>query len=76
MSIVLEEGFWENTYGSLTPTQMAGELKRIARCIRLSKYKKGKWKPKKKRGKKMNKTNRGRDSTAKILAESRGAAST
>ena len=39
-SLVIED-FCMNAYVSPTPSQMAGELKRIARYIRLSKYKKG-----------------------------------
>ncbi len=49
MSVILEDEFWQNKYGSLTPTQRAAELKRLARNIRLSKFKKGKWTPKRKR---------------------------
>ncbi len=42
MSVILEGEFWQNKYGSFTPTQMAAELKRLARNIQLSKFKKGK----------------------------------
>lgn len=71
MSVILEGPFWHKQYGSLTPTQMAAELKRLARHMRLNKYKKNKWTPKKKPKRKMNKTNRGHVSTARILEESR-----
>ena len=47
MAAVLEDAFWQDEYGCLTPTQMAAELKRLAKNIRLSKFKKGKSTPKK-----------------------------
>jgi len=51
---------------------MAAELKRLAKNIRLSKFKKGKWTPKKKaKKKKMDKTDRGHKSTLRILQKSR-----
>jgi IS4 transposase len=71
LSVILEDPFWQEKYGSLTPTQMAAELKRLARNMRLSKYTKNKWSPKKKPKRKMNKTNRGHVSTARVLEESR-----
>jgi hypothetical protein len=70
LSIALDETFWKNKYANLTPTQMAGELKRLARNIRLSRYKKAKWSPKKK-PKKMNKKHRKHVSTARVLEQSR-----
>jgi hypothetical protein len=70
MSIVLEGAFWKNKYARLTPTQMASELKRLARNIRLNKYKKAKWTPKKKQKKTMNKKERNHVSTARVLQES------
>jgi len=70
MSIALDETFWKKRYAGLTPTQMASELKRLAGNIRLSKYKKAKWSPKKK-PKEMNKTKRNHVSTARVLEESR-----
>lgn len=71
MSVILDGEFWQEKYGPLTPTQMAHELKRLARNIRLSKYKKAKWKPKKKPKAKMNKQHRSHVSTARVLEESR-----
>jgi IS4 transposase len=71
MSIILEEEFWRDKYGHQTPTQMATELKRLARNMRLSRYKKAKWKPKKKPKTKMNKQHRNHVSTARVLNESR-----
>jgi hypothetical protein len=71
MSVILEGKFWLDKYGSLTTAQMAAELKRLARNIRLSKYKKNKWSPKKKAKKKMNKTNRGHTSTYRVLEKAR-----
>jgi IS4 transposase len=71
MSIILDGAFWENKYASLTPTQLANELKRLAGNMRLSKYKKAKTR-KKKQKKSMNKTERNHISTARVLQESRG----
>ncbi len=74
MSIVLEGAFWKNKYAKLTPTQMAHELKRLARNMRLTKYKKAKWTPKKKRKKKELKEPPNHASTFRVLQESRKAA--
>lgn len=71
MSVVLEGEFWQEKYASLTPTQMAAELKRLARKIRLDKYKKNKWTPKKKPKKKMNKKHRNHESTHRVLEKAR-----
>jgi hypothetical protein len=71
MSIVLDGVFWKNKYAKLTPTQMANELKRLARNIRLTKYKKAKWTPKKKQRKKEQKAPPNHVSTARVLQESR-----
>lgn len=71
MSVVLEGEFWQQQYASLTPTQMAAELKRLARNIRLDKYKKHKWTPKKKPKKKMNKKRRNHESTHRVLEKAR-----
>lgn len=71
MSVALDASFWANKYAALTPTQMANELKRLARTMRLSKYKKAPWKPKKKQAKAMNKKKRNHVSTARVLQESR-----
>ena len=71
MSIILDGAFWKNKYAKLTPTQIANELKRLARNMRLTKYKKAKWTPKKKQKTKMNKKERNHISTARVLQESR-----
>jgi hypothetical protein len=71
MSVVLESEFWHNKYARLTPTQMADELKRLAKNMRLSKYTKNVWKPKTKPNTKMNKKHRRHVSTARVLAASR-----
>ena len=71
MSIVLEGPFWRDKYAKLTPTQMANELKRLAHNMRLTKYRKATWTPKKKPKKTMNKKQRSHVSTARILQESR-----
>lgn len=70
MSIALNGSFWEKKYANLTPAQMARELKQLAGNMRLSKYKKAKWSPKKK-PKQMNKRQRNHVSTARVLARSR-----
>jgi IS4 transposase len=71
MSVILEGDFWRERYAHLTPLQMANELKRLARNMRLSKYTKHKWTPKKKGKKKESKKDRNHTSTARVLAESR-----
>ena len=71
MSIILEGPFWQDKYAKLTPTQMANELTRLARNMRLTKYRKAKWTPKKKQKKTMNKKQRSHVSTARVLQESR-----
>jgi IS4 transposase len=71
MSVVLDATFWKAKYAQLTPTQMARELKGLARNMQLSKYKKATWTPKKKQKKKMNKQKRNHVSTARVLHESR-----
>ena len=71
MSVVLDGEFWKAKYRRLTPKQMARELKRLAGDMKLSKYKKAKWTPKKKQKKKMNKSKRSHVSTARVLEESR-----
>lgn len=71
MSVILDAPFWKAKYAELTPTQMARELIQLARQMKLSKYKKAKWTPKKKPKKKMNKTKRNHVSTARVIQESR-----
>jgi hypothetical protein len=71
LSVVLEGEFWHDKYARLTPTQMADELKRLAKNMRLSKYTKNVWKPKTKPKTMMNKKHRRHVSTARVLAESR-----
>jgi hypothetical protein len=55
MSVLLDATFWTGKYARLTPTQMANELKQLAKNMRLSKYKKAPWTPKSKQKKTMNK---------------------
>lgn len=71
MSIILEGDFWRERYAHLTPLQMADELKRLARNMRLSKYTKNKWTPKKKGKKKESKKDRNHTSTARVLEYAR-----
>jgi IS4 transposase len=72
MSIVLDGSFWAKKYSRLTPTQLAHELLRLAKNMRLNRYKKAPTRPKKKAAKKMNKKERNHISTARVLHESRG----
>lgn len=74
MSVILDEAFWHNKFAKLTPTQMAKELKRLARNIQLSKYKKAKWTRKEKKQKEKQKEPPNHISTARVLQESREAA--
>jgi hypothetical protein len=71
MSVLLDATFWTGKYARLTPTQMANELKQLAKNMRLSKYKKAPWTPKSKQKKTMNKKYRNHVSTARVLKESR-----
>ena len=66
MSAILEPEFWQERYGSLTPSQIAAELRRLVHNLDLTKYAKGKWKPKSKKAP-LNKKNRGHKSTFRIL---------
>lgn len=73
MSVVLDDNFWSAEFAQLTPTQLARELVRIAKDMQLSKYKKARWTPKKKKPKKKI-TDRNHVSTARVLDESRAKA--
>lgn len=70
MSVILDENFWHQKYGQLTPSKMAIELKRLAGNVNLTKFKKNKWK-KKSRPPNKSKKNRKHESTFKILRKSR-----
>jgi hypothetical protein len=74
MSVVLDDDFWRDRYAEKTSRQIATELKRIAKNMRLKKYKKNKWKPKNKAKPEKNKTNRQHASTYKVLQEARQSA--
>jgi IS4 transposase len=67
MMIAVGEKYWSQQYASLTPTQMARTLIGMAKRIRISRYAKNPWRPKKNPDKKMNKKNRSHISTARIL---------
>ncbi len=67
MMIAIGEKYWTKQYASLTAAQMARTLIAIAKRIRLARYTKNPWRPKKKPDKKMNKKNRNHVSTARIL---------
>lgn len=71
MSVILDDEFWNQKYGKLTPSQMAVALKRLAGNIKLDKFKKNKWKKKKTKPKSMNKKQRGHKSTLRILNDAR-----
>lgn len=70
MSVVLPGSYWQNRYGSQTPSQMATELHRLAGSIDLRKYKKNRWSKKNKSPAKPKKGRR-HASTFKILQEAR-----
>ena len=67
IDIAVPASYWTKKYASLTSTQMARELIRIAKDVNLPRYQKHKRGPKKEKPK-MNKRNRGHVSTARILA--------
>lgn len=74
MSVILDGDFWNRKFAKLTPTQMANELKRIARNIELTKYEKAKWSPKKKKDKKKHTKPPNHVSTARVIQEAKEAA--
>ena len=67
MLIAINETSWTKQYANLTAAQMARTLITMAKRIRLARYAKNPWRPKKKPDKKMNKKNRNHVSTAQIL---------
>ncbi len=67
MMIAVGEKYWTKQFAGLTAAQMARTLIAMAKRIRLNRYAKNPWRPKKKPDKKMNKKNRGHVSTARIL---------
>lgn len=67
MMIAVGEEYWRRQYASLTSAQIAHMLISLAKRIRLARYAKNPWRPKKKPDKKMNKKNRNHVSTARIL---------
>ena len=74
MSAVIENESWYQKYASLTPKQIACELKRVGKFIKLKKFKKHKWTPKNTAKPKMDRSNRQHASTYRILQESRSTA--
>ncbi len=74
LDVVVEKETWSQLYGQSTTRQIAKELQRIAKAMQLKRYKKNKWTPKSRKKSKKNKTNRGHDSTYKILMKSRNVA--
>lgn len=71
LEIVFDDDYWEQSYATLTPQQLAKALVRIARQATLSRYKKHRRGPKKPQ-KKMNKKHRNHVSTARILNDRSG----
>jgi IS4 transposase len=67
LDFVLDPRDWTEAYAGLTASQLARVLRRLAKCIDLSRYRKHKRGPKKPPPK-MKKTNRNHISTARILA--------
>jgi hypothetical protein len=68
LSIAISDNYWAKKYGTLTASQLARQLMRIAKTVKLPRYRKHKRGPKKP-VKPMNKKHRGHVSTARILAK-------
>jgi len=68
LTIAVPSTYWTKTYAGLTPAALAKDLLRIARAIKLSKYRKHKRGPKKKTKKPPSKKGRNHVSTARVLA--------
>jgi IS4 transposase len=68
MMIAIPASYWTRHFADLSPTQMARELTALAKTIRLPRYRKNKWTPKKPKAK-MNKKRRQHVSTARILSQ-------
>ena len=68
MIIAIPETYWTKRYSGLSPALMAHSLLELAKPIRLDRYRKNKWTPKKPKTK-MKKQGRPHVSTAKILKE-------
>jgi len=75
LEIAVSEEYWADAYATRTPTQIARELVRIAKKVKLSRYRKYKRGPKKPPPP-MNKKRRNHVSTARILAQNRAGAGT
>jgi IS4 transposase len=71
MMIAIPPTYWKTRFASLTPSQMAQALARLAKNVSLSKYRKNKWTPKKKTKSKANRRRRQHVSTARILERQR-----
>lgn len=68
LSIAVAPTYWTRKYANLTPARLARELLRLARTVRLDRYRKHKRGPKKPLVK-MNKQHRSHVSTARVLAQ-------
>lgn len=75
LEIAVSEEYWNDAYATRTPTQLARELVRIAKTVKLSRYRKHKRGPKIPPAA-MNKKRRNHVSTARILDQQRTAAGT
>jgi hypothetical protein len=69
IEIAIPATYWKQRYADLSPAQMAKELLRIAKTVKLSRYRKHKRGPKKPKPK-LNKRHRNHVSTARILNKS------
>lgn len=67
MMIAVPQHYWTKHFARLTPSQLARTLLSMAQHIRLSRYTKNHWCPKKKPDKTMSKKKRTHISTARIL---------
>jgi len=72
LEIAVSDKYWADKYATLTPAQLARELVRIAKTVKLSRYRKHKRGPKKPPTP-MNKKRRNHVSTARVLAQNRQA---
>lgn len=72
MDVAIDYQYWLERYSHKTQKQVAVDLKRVAKNIRLKTYTKNKWTPKREK-KKPDKTNRAHASTYKLLQKDREA---
>jgi IS4 transposase len=72
LEVAVSDRDWKRAFGTLTPTQMANTMLRLAKRVRLECFKKHRRGPKKPTPKRTKYKEKTHVSTARILAESRG----